>query len=64
MFSKIVFFLAIVVAAVLLFATTRPDTILVERSIVIHAPRATHAPSSGTPRISAVAHSANGGIAR
>jgi uncharacterized protein YndB with AHSA1/START domain len=38
MFSKIVFFLAIVVAAVLLFATTRPDTILVERSIVIHAP--------------------------
>jgi uncharacterized protein YndB with AHSA1/START domain len=37
MFSKIVLFLVIVIAAVLLFATTRPDTILVERSIVIHA---------------------------
>jgi uncharacterized protein YndB with AHSA1/START domain len=37
MFSKIVLFLVVVIAAVLLFATTRPDTILVERSIVIHA---------------------------
>jgi uncharacterized protein YndB with AHSA1/START domain len=37
MFSKIGLFLVIVIAVVLVFAATRPDAILVERSIVIHA---------------------------
>src|SRR5271156_3716995 len=37
MFSKIVFFLAVVIAAVLLFATTRPNSILIRHSIVIKA---------------------------
>lgn len=38
MFSKIAFFLLVVIAGVLFYASTRPDTILVERSIVISAP--------------------------
>ncbi len=38
MFKKILLFILAVIAAVLIYATTRPDTFYVERSIVIQAP--------------------------